>query len=142
MIEAINQARKAYKHGDVPIGAVIVENDIIISKGYNKKEKKNISTKHAEIIAIEKACKKKKNWRLNNCTLYVTVEPCLMCCGAIIQSRIKKVVYAIPNEKFGFVESIDCLLHKKNNHIVEINSGLCAKQSSELLKTFFKQKRK
>ena len=142
MLEAIKEAEKAYANGDVPIGAIIVKENEIVSRGYNQKELLNTATKHAEIIAIEKACNKLGNWRLNECILYVTVEPCLMCCGAIIQSRIKKVVFSIPNEKFGFVTSIDSLLNKKNNHIVQIESGLCAKQSEYMLKKFFRQKRK
>ena len=87
---AIKQANKALKYNEVPVGAIIVKNNKIIAKAYNKKEKSNDSTKHAEIIAISKACKKFKNWRLDDCILYVTMEPCMMCSGAIEQSRIKK----------------------------------------------------
>jgi tRNA(adenine34) deaminase len=84
----------------VPVGAVIVKNNKIISKAYNKKEKTKNVTKHAEIIAISKACKKIKNWRLDECEIYVTMEPCMMCCGAIEQSRIKKIIYGVKNEKY------------------------------------------
>jgi tRNA(adenine34) deaminase len=139
---ALKEAKKAYKKGDVPVGAVVVENGKVIGKGYNKKEISNIATKHAEIIAIENACKNKKNWYLNNCELYVTLEPCIMCCGAIIQSRIKKVMYATESEKFGGVESITNVFNiEKNNHSVIVEKGLCKKESVELLKEFFKDKR-
>ena len=127
----------------MPVGAVIIKDKKVISKAHNQKEKKKNATKHAEIIAIEKACRKLKTWHLDNCILYVTLEPCLMCAGALIQSRIKKVVYSTKSEKFGYVESIDNLfLKNKNNHLVEIENGLCAKESQKLLKDFFKQKRK
>jgi tRNA(adenine34) deaminase len=140
---ALKEAAKAYKKGDVPVGAVIVEEGKIIAKGYNKKESKKIATKHAEIVAIEKACKKKKSWYLDNCTLYVTMEPCIMCCGAILQSRIKKVIYATCNEKFGGVESIEKIFeNNKNNHRVEIEKGICQNDASKIIKKFFKEQRK
>lgn len=142
MKEAIKEAKKSLLTDDVPIGAIIVENDKIIARGHNQKEKSKLSTMHAEIIAINKACKKKKDWRLDNCTLYVTNEPCLMCCGAIIQSRIKKVVYGCKNPKFGYVESIETILtNKKNNHIVEIKQGILEEECTKMLQTFFKKKR-
>jgi len=139
---ALEEAKKAYKNGDVPVGAVIVKDNKIISKAYNKKEKNNVSVYHAEILAIIKACKKLKTWRLDGCSLYVTLEPCLMCSGAIIHSRISKVYFATKNEKFGYVSSIDSLLNKKNNHKVEIEEGLCKKQAQRILIDFFKNKRK
>lgn len=139
---ALKEAEKSLKYDDVPIGAVIVKDNQIISKAHNLKEKKQIATKHAEILAIEKACKKLKTWYLNDCVLYMTVEPCLMCCGAIIQSRIKKIVYATKNEKFGYVESVsEIFQNKKNNHNVVIEKGPYEKESKELLVNFFKQKR-
>lgn len=140
---ALIEAQKSFNKNDVPVGAVIIKNNKIISKGRNKKQLKKQATKHAEIIAIEKACRKLKTWHLDDCTLYITLEPCMMCCGAIIQSRIKKVVYATPNSKFGYVESIDKLLqNKKNNHYVEIEKGICEEEASTLLKRFFVEKRK
>ena len=142
MKEALKEAKKSFRKGDVPVGAVIVKNNKIIARGHNMKEQKKIATKHAEIIAIEKACKKMKTWYLEDCTLYVTLEPCLMCAGAIIQSRIPKLVYATTSEKFGFVESIDhALSNKKNNHNVIIEHGVCEIESQQLLKKFFKNKR-
>ena len=142
MLEAIKEAKKSLKSGDVPVGAVIVENGKIISRGHNKKEKTHKATSHAEIEAINKACKKKNNWYLNECTMYVTIEPCMMCCGAIIQSRIKKVVYGSKNEKFGYVESVSRAFENKNNHNVKIETGILKNECSKLLKDFFKEKRK
>ena len=139
---ALEQAKKAYKKGDVPVGAVIVKNGKVIAKAYNKKEKNKIATYHAEILAIQKACKKLKTWRLNECELYVTLEPCLMCAGAIIQSRISKVYFSITNSKFGYVSSIDSVLNQNNNHKVEIHEGLGKEKSQEMLMNFFKNKRK
>ena len=104
MEEALIEARKSLELDEVPIGAVIVYNGEIIARAHNLKEHNKSAIAHAEIIAIEEACKVIGDWRLSECTLYVTVEPCLMCCGAIIQSRIKRLVYAASNAKFGYVE--------------------------------------
>lgn len=134
---ALKEAKKAYYKGDVPVGTVIIYKNKIISKAYNKKEKNNNATKHAELIAIAKACKKLKTWHLEECTLYTTLEPCLMCTGAIIQSRISKIYYAASNPNFGEINNL-----KKYNKQININKGLLEKESSELLKKFFKEKRK
>ena len=140
---AINEAKKAYKKGDIPVGAVIVKNNKIISKSYNKKEKNNCPIDHAEILVIKKACKKLKTWHLDGCTLYVTMEPCLMCAGALIQSRIEKIVYGVENSKFGFVGSIDNIFSKESiNHKVKIEKNICEKEIKKMLKDFFKDKRK
>ena len=140
---ALEQAKTAYKNGDVPVGAVVVLGNKIVSKAYNKKNKKKNAVMHAEIIAIEKACKKIGSWYLKDCVLYVTLEPCLMCCGAILQSRIARVVYGAKCDKFGFAGSIDnVLLNEKNNHRVDLNGGICSDESSMLLKNFFSDKRK
>lgn len=138
MLEALKEANKAFKIGEVPIGAVIVKDDKIISRAFNKKESSNLATSHAEILAINKACKKLNNWRLLDCTLYVTVEPCLMCCGAIIQSRIKKVVYGTSNEYYGAVESIDNTLKKYN---IEVENNILQNECSNIMKEFFKKRR-
>lgn len=133
---ALNEARKAYKKNEVPVGAVLIKGNIVI-KGYNKKYSKNISTKHAEIIVIDKMCKKINDWRLDDAILYVTLQPCLMCIGAIIESRIKKVVFGC------FRESVDnhCInLLEKNN--VEVLFGVEKEECSLLLKNFFKDIRK
>lgn len=135
---ALIEAKKAYKKNEVPIGCIIVKNNKIISKAYNKKEKTNVVTKHAEIIAIEKACKKLKTWHLNDCILYTTVEPCLMCTGAIIQSRMKKVVYATENEKYGSLNKIV----KESRSKLEIEKNILAEKSIALLQNFFNKKRK
>lgn len=134
---ALKQAIKAYNKGDVPVGAVIIKNNKVIATSYNKKEKLNNAIKHAEIDAIEKACKKLKTWHLEECILYTTLEPCLMCSGAIIQSRINKIYYSTSNPNFGEINQI-----KKYNKQIEINNGLLEKETSELLKKFFKEKRK
>ena len=139
---AIKQAEKALKQGDVPVGAVIVRAGKVVAKAYNKKEKKGISTRHAEIEVIEKACKKLKTWYLDNCEIYITMEPCLMCAGAILQSRIKTVVYGVPNEKFGCVESVEKILtNQKFNHTTTVVSGVMKEEIEKMLKDFFKQMR-
>lgn len=138
MMEALKEAKKAFELGEVPIGAVIVKDNKIISRAFNKKESTNLATSHAEILAINKTCKKLNNWRLLDCTLYVTVEPCLMCCGAIIQSRIKKVVYGTSNEYYGAVESIDNTLKKYN---IEVENNILQNECSNIMKEFFKKRR-
>lgn len=143
MNEALKQAKRAYYYDDVPIGAVIVKNDRIISKAYNKKEKNNIVTEHAEILAINKACKKLNNWRLNDCTIYITLEPCLMCIGAILQSRIGRIVYGASNGNFGFTNAISENLDQfEKKYNLEITSGLYADKSRFLLQQFFQEKRR
>lgn len=139
---ALEEAKKSLKKGDVPVGAIIVKNDKIIARAHNQKEKHKIATYHAEIIAIEKACKKLKSWHLDDCELYVTLEPCLMCAGAILQSRISRLIYATANQKFGYVSSIDSILNQKNNHKVEIVSEIKSEESQKMLIDFFKNKRK
>ena len=137
MEKAIKQAKKAYKKDEVPVGTIIVKNNKIISKAYNKKEKTKIVTKHAEIIAIEKACRKLKTWHLDECELYTTLEPCLMCSGAIMQSRIKKIYCSIKNNGNDFQKII-----KKTNYNAVIEYGLCEKESLNLIQSFFYKKRK
>ena len=134
---AYNEALKAYKKGDVPIGAIIIKNNKVIAKSYNKKEKNNNAILHAELDVINKACKRLKTWHLEECILYTTLEPCLMCMGAIVQSRINEIYYATKNNNFGEINII-----KKYNKQIKINSGLLEKESSKLLKKFFQEKRK
>ncbi len=129
---ALKQAKKAQKHNEVPVGAIIVKNNKIISQAYNKKEKSKNVIKHAEIIAITKACKKLKNWRLDDCEIYITMEPCMMCCGAIEQARIKKIIYGVKNEKFGYTDKL------KN---IEIISYIKEKECKKIIQSFFKNKR-
>lgn len=130
---AFKQAKKAYKKGDVPVGCVIVKDNKIIAQAHNQKEKKHSAIMHAEIIAINKACKKLKTWHLDDCILYSTLEPCMMCCGAIVQSRIKKIVFSLENEKYG------CHKLLKNIEIIkDVNSN----ESKKILNSFFINKRK
>lgn len=134
---AILQAKKAMRKDEVPIGAIIVKDNKVISKAFNKKESKKEATAHAEIIAIKKACKKLKNWRLSNCKLYCTMEPCMMCCGAILQSRISTVVYGVKNEQYGGTKNL--IAENKNIKIIE---GICKDECKIMIQTFFKKKRK
>jgi tRNA(adenine34) deaminase len=140
---ALKEAKKAYIEGEVPIGAILVCNNEIIASNHNRKEQNSQAIDHAEILVIKEACHLKNDWRLNDCTLYVTVEPCLMCCGAIIQARIEKLVYGTGNRKFGGVGGIDKTLNNpKANHTVEIISNICQNEAKELMQKFFKNKRK
>lgn len=135
---AIKEAKKAAKRGDVPVGAVIVYKNKIIAKAHNKKQLRRNSLKHAELLVINKACKKLKTWHLDECTIYVTLEPCMMCTGAIIESRIKKIYYATKSDKYGSLNKIT----EKNKTKMQINEGICKKESIDNLKNFFKEKRK
>ena len=143
MKEALKEAKKAYKKLEVPVGAVIVKNGEIISRGHNLKETKKDTTKHAEIIAIQRASKKLNAWRLEDCELYVTLEPCTMCAGAIINSRIKKVYIGTEDPKTGACGSILNLFEDyKFNHKVEYKTGIMQKECEKILKDFFKDLRK
>lgn len=142
MKEALKEAKKAELKGEVPIGAVIVKDDKIIARAHNLRETKMNSLKHAEIIAIDKACKKLGNFRLENCDLYVTVEPCLMCAGAIVQSRIRRVYFGTCDEKYGAVVSACNAFDIKSNHKVLVDSGICKKECESIIKKFFKELRK
>ena len=143
MKQALKEAEKAYKKLEVPVGAVIVKDGTIIASGYNQKETKKDTTKHAEIIAIQKASKKLGSWRLIDCEMYVTLEPCSMCAGAIINSRIKKIYIGTMDQKTGAVGSVLNLLEDyKFNHKVEIESGIMQKECEKILKDFFKELRK
>ncbi len=142
MEEALNMAKRAYKKNEVPIGAVIVKDGKIISKAYNQREKKQNAIKHAEIIAIDKACKKLKSWRLDGCTLFVTLEPCPMCSGAICNARIDKVVYA-SSEKTSQDNLCEMILQSNRlNHKVLLEQDKnFEREASNLLTSFFKEKR-
>jgi tRNA(adenine34) deaminase len=135
-------AQKAASYGEVPIGALIVKDDKIIAQAYNWRETGKTPLAHAEMIAIHRAAKKLGAWRLLNCTLYVNLEPCLMCAGAIVQSRLARVVYATPDPRAGAVESLYKVLEDPRlNHRPQISQGPYQKESSELLKSFFKKLR-
>lgn len=143
MLEALKEAKKAYKKLEVPVGAVIVKNGEIIGKGHNLKETKNDTTKHAEIIAIQNASKKLNAWRLEDCEMYVTLEPCTMCAGAIINSRIKKVYIGTKDPKTGACGSVLNLFEDyKFNHTVKYETGIMSKECEKILKDFFKELRK
>ena len=143
MSEALKQAKLASLKDEVPIGCVIVKDGKIIAKGYNKREHLKDPTLHAEIVAIRKASRVLNDWQLVGCTLYVTIEPCIMCAGTIIQSRISRVVYGATDPKGGaFGSSINILDAKNINHYPEVISGVLEEQCSNILKSYFKSKRK
>ncbi len=142
MRQALKEAQKAYEIGDVPIGCVIVAGGKIISRGYNRRNADKSVLAHAELIAIQKACKKTKDWRLEDCTMYVTLEPCQMCAGAIVQARIPRVVVGSMNPKAGCAGSIINLLTMPQfNHQCDLQKGVLEEESSELLKRFFAELR-
>ena len=126
---ALQQARTAFNNGDVPVGAVIIKNGEIISRAYNRRERDQDATAHAEIIAIKKACRRLNSWRLNDCVMYVTLQPCSMCMGAIQQSRISKVIYGTKN-----IKEVSGLLQVEYNNLFE-------DESTQLLQTFFQNRR-
>lgn len=135
---ALKQAQKAYELGEVPIGCVIVQNDKVIGRGYNRRNTDKNTLAHAEITAINKASKKLGDWRLEDCVLYVTLEPCQMCSGAIVQARIPKVVIGCMNPKAGCAGSVLNILQMSEfNHQVETVKGVLEEQCSEILKKFF-----
>ena len=127
---AIEEAKKALEKEEVPIGCVIVYHDEVIASSYNRKTIDNMATSHAEILAINEACKKLGTWYLDECVLYTTIEPCLMCTGAIMQSRIKRVVYGSKNEAFGYLSKVDLK--------IDVRSNVLEKETKDLLTNFFK----
>lgn len=142
MKEALKEAKKAYKKEEVPIGAIIVKDGRIIARAHNLRETKKQACAHAEILAIEKACKKLGAWRLEDCEMYITLEPCVMCAGAIINARIKKIYIGAMDEKGGAVGSkINLMSDIKLNHTVEIETGILKDECSQILKDFFKELR-
>ena len=142
MKEAIRQAKKAEAIGDVPIGCVIVSDGRIIARGYNKRNKNKTVLAHAELLAMSKACRKAGDWRLEDCTMYITLEPCQMCAGAIVQARIPRVVIGSMNPKAGCGSSILNLLQMKEfNHQVEVTRGVLEEECSEMLSAFFRKLR-
>ena len=142
MREALKEAEKARKLNEVPIGCVIVKDNKIVGRGYNRRMKDKNTLSHAELNAIKKASKKLKDWRLDDCEMYVTTEPCQMCAGAIVQSRINKVYIGCMNPKAGCAGSIMNLLQVEEfNHQVEIESGVLEEECSGILKDYFKELR-
>ncbi len=139
---ALEEANLAFNEGEVPVGAVLVINDGIIAKKHNCRETSNDPTGHAEILALKSGAREIENWRLAEATLYVTKEPCVMCSGAMVNSRLGRLVYGCRDEKGGAVDSLYALLSDKRlNHQVEVISGVLAEECAELLKRFFQERR-
>lgn len=142
MNEALKEARKAYAKDETPIGAVIVRDNRIIARGHNEKELKKDATLHAEISAIRKASKKLDSWRLNDCDMYVTLEPCTMCAGALIQARVRRLYIGTADPKAGAVGSVvNVLAVEEFNHKVEVTCGIMEDECSRILKEFFRELR-
>ena len=142
MAIAMEEARKAYELGEIPIGAILVKDNTIVSRHHNRRELDHDATAHAEVLVIREACDVLKRWRLTGCTLYVTIEPCPMCAGAVINSRIDRVVYGASDYKGGAVESLfNVLSHPGLNHEPQLQAGILADECSQLMKDFFKKKR-
>ena len=142
MKEALKEAKKAYDKLEVPVGAIVVKDGKIIARAHNLKETKKDTTKHAEILAIQKASRKLESWRLLDCEMYVTLEPCSMCAGAIINARIKKLYIGALDEKTGAAGSVFNLFEDyKFNHNVEIEQGIMQDECEKILKDFFKKLR-
>lgn len=141
MLKAIENAEIAFGNGDVPVGAVIVKDGIIIAEAYNERELAGRAIAHAEILAIERACAKLGRWRLSDCEMYVTLEPCTMCAGAILNARIGKLFYALKDANSGAFGSVLNLNSYPLLHKVQTETGLCEQESRELLSRFFKEKR-
>jgi tRNA(adenine34) deaminase len=140
---AIAQAQTAEENGDVPIGAVIVHNNKIIAKAYNQREQLQDPTAHAEIVALTQAAAALENWHLNDCTMYVTLEPCCMCAGALVLARMKRLVYGCDDPNTGAVKSLyNIVQDKRLNHRVEVTAGVLAEDCIALLQEFFTRRRK
>lgn len=143
MKQALKEAEKAYQKLEVPVGAVIVKDGKIIARAHNQKETKKDTTKHAEILAIQKASRKLQSWRLIDCEMYITLEPCSMCAGAIINSRIKKIYIGTMDDKTGAAGSkLDLFEDYTFNHKVEVEKNIMKEECEEILKRFFKELRK
>ena len=143
MRAAILAARRAPRHRDVPVGAVVVRHGEIVARGHNRREADSDPAGHAELIAIRRAARKLSSWRLDGCTLYVTLEPCAMCAGAIVLARIPRLVFGTHDPKAGFVGSLgDLCRDARLNHRVAVESGLLAAECGEMLREFFREKRR
>lgn len=140
---ALLEARQAYSLGEIPIGAVLVVGDEVVARAHNMRETWNDATAHAEVIAIREACQKLGRWRLTGATIYVTIEPCPMCAGALVMSRVDRLVYGSSDYKAGAVESIfNVVQHDALNHRLEVTAGVRAQECSALMKDFFRERRK
>ena len=142
MLKALELAERAYSLGEIPVGAIVVSPEgEVIGEGYNQRELLNSPTAHAEVIAIEQAAKRLSSWRLTGCTLYVTLEPCPMCVGAIMNSRLKRVVYGAFDDKNGACASVACLFEERFTHIPYVRSRVLSERCGEVLTRFFKELR-
>ncbi|HMN25051.1 MAG TPA: tRNA adenosine(34) deaminase TadA [Ignavibacteriaceae bacterium] len=142
MYAALQEAERAFDEDEVPVGAVVVHNNRIIGRGHNQIEKLKDATAHAEMIALTSASNHIGNWRLNECSIYVTLEPCIMCTGALLASRISELYFAASDIKFGACGSVHNLAeNSKTNHTIKVYSGILSKESEDLLKSFFGKKR-
>ena len=142
MYAALQEAERAYDDDEVPVGAVVVHKNKIVGRGHNQIEKLNDATAHAEMIALTSASNHIKNWRLSECSIYVTLEPCIMCTGALLSSRIENLYFGASDSKFGACGSVHNLAeNSKTNHTIKVFSGILAKESEDLLKSFFAKKR-
>lgn len=139
---ALAEARKAAELGEIPIGAVLVLDGEVVATAHNMRETWQDATAHAETIVIREACKKLKRWRLSGATLYVTIEPCPMCAGAIVMSRISRLVYGSPDSKAGAAESLFNVVNNPAlNHMVDVTAGVCSEKCTQVMKDFFKKRR-
>lgn len=139
---ALEEAKKAYQENEVPIGAIIVRDGEILGKGHNEKEQRRDATAHAEILALKDAMEKVGAWRLTGASIYVTIEPCVMCVGALIQARVKSLIFGAADPKFGGVVSLHKLADDiRHNHRIDYTSGVLEKEARELMQGFFRQRR-
>jgi tRNA(adenine34) deaminase len=139
---ALQQAEIAGKMGEVPVGAVITKGNDVIASSHNMREHWQDATAHAELIAVRQACGQLKTWRLSGCTIYVTLEPCPMCAGAIVAGRLERLVYGCPDSRFGGAETIFNIVNNPSlNHRLQVRAGVCEKECRELMQEFFKNKR-
>ncbi|MGI5892456.1 MAG: tRNA adenosine(34) deaminase TadA [Bacillota bacterium] len=142
MQQALDEAAKAAALDEVPVGAIIVKDEVVIARGYNQKESGKDATLHAEIIAIREACRALNSWRLLDCCIYVTLEPCAMCAGAMVQARIGRLVYGAADPKTGAAGSLlDLVRFKPFNHQIQVESGVLEEKAVVLLRDFFRRKR-
>ena len=142
MQEALQLAKLAASKGDVPVGAIVVRGDEVIGRGYNRREADGSATAHAEILAIEEACRAIGSWRLHGCTLYVTLEPCPMCTGAIVNARLDRVVFGLKDPAAGCCGSVLNINRYPFSHAFAVTSGVCESECATLLQDFFKERRK
>jgi tRNA(adenine34) deaminase len=142
MRDALASARRALAHGDVPVGAAVVKDGVVIARGRNARERDSDPTAHAEIVAIRRAARRLGSWRLSGCTLYVTLEPCAMCAGAMVLARLPRLVYGATDPKAGFTGSLgDLVRHPRLNHRVDVTKGVLAAECGRILVEFFRERR-